>query len=194
MNLIKRTCANCIAFEPAPGELAPTCGYMVTMLVHHVDRHGTPMVVRRQPYSGFCCDGHHTPEENTAQAQLGEAARQMAEATPECMAAMIAWVQLVKTLGHYHPDTVQAQELIAPLAPPSMRASMVETSETPSLGLDACARTDHGEQVISLQAIAEKLGIGMDEAQDELEAMLADRAKRGLPAGLVDLATVHFKQ
>ena len=58
---------------------------------------------------------------------------------------------------------------------------------------EADGYTDDGQPVYSLEAIAAKLDMSMEEAKAAMNAMLADRAALGLPAALVNPATVHRK-
>ena len=63
------------------------------------------------------------------------------------------------------------------------------------LGLipEADGYADDGKPVFSLEAIAAKLGIGMEEAQQAMDAMLTEREGLGLSNVLIDPATVHRK-
>jgi hypothetical protein len=67
MNIIKRTCATCAAFNPAPEGDDPTCWNLVNIVIHHVDENNNPIVIHRQPYAGFRCDSHMTHEEDRAE-------------------------------------------------------------------------------------------------------------------------------
>ena len=75
MNIIKRTCATCTAFNPAPEGDDPTCWNLVNIVIHHVDENNHPIVIRRQPYAGFRCDSHMTHEEDAAETREIETAR-----------------------------------------------------------------------------------------------------------------------
>jgi hypothetical protein len=115
------------------------------------------------------------------------------ESTPEHRKAVQELLHLVETLGIDHPSTTRALQLSMSLAPPSMKAFMAETAKEMGLLPYADGYTEDGQPVFSLQAIAAKLDVSMDEAKAAMEAMLEDRAALGLPAGLVDPATVHRK-
>ena len=67
MNITKRTCATCAAFNPAPEGDDPACWNLVNIIIHHVDEDGKPLVIHRQPYAGFRCDSHQTHDEDKAE-------------------------------------------------------------------------------------------------------------------------------
>lgn len=67
MTIIKRTCATCCAFNPAPENDEPACMNLVNIVIHHIDENGKPLVIYRQPYAGFRCDSHVTHEEDKAE-------------------------------------------------------------------------------------------------------------------------------
>ncbi|ABM37956.1 hypothetical protein Pnap_2654 [Polaromonas naphthalenivorans CJ2] len=140
-----------------------------------------------------CCDSHQTHDEDAAETHEIEVARQVAESTPEFMAAMSACLRLVETLGMDHPDTTRAMQRAMALSPPSLNAFMADKARELDLIPEADGYTDDGQPVYSLEAIAAKLGMSMDEAKQAMDAMLADRAALGLPAVLIDPATVHRK-
>ena len=74
---------------------------------------------------------------------------------------------------------------------------MDETEHMPRYTLTLVDSTGAMEPLIlmddDLKSIAAKLDMSMEEAHEAMDAMLADRAELGLPAVLVDPATVHRK-
>jgi hypothetical protein len=189
MTIIKRTCATCSGFNPAPEGDEPTC----LNLVYFTEQCDTPQEVTREPGADDCCNGHQTHDEDAAETHEIEVARQLKEATPEFMAAMSACLRLVESLGQDHPDTVRALQQAMSLAPPSMRDFVARQAQELGLLPEADGYTEDGEPVYSLQAIAAKLDMSMGEAQAAMEAMMEDRVALGLPAALIDPATVHRK-
>jgi hypothetical protein len=115
------------------------------------------------------------------------------EATPEFMAAMSACLALVESLGMEHPDTTRAMQRAMALAGPSMHDFMARQAKELDLIPEADGYLDDGEPVFSLESIAAKLGLGMEEAKEAMDVMLEDRAAQGLPAALVDPSKVHRK-
>ena len=67
MTIIKRTCANCCAFNPDHTEDDPACSNLVNIIIHHVDADGKPLVINQQPAPDDRCDGHMTHEEDRAE-------------------------------------------------------------------------------------------------------------------------------
>ena len=130
---------------------------------------------------------------DTAPAHDLDVAHQLKEATPEFMAAMSACLRLVESLGMEHPDTTRALQRAMALSPPSLNAFMADKARELDLIPEADGYLDDGQPVYSLEAIAAKLGMGMDEAHEAVQAMLADSEAQGLPAMLIDPATVHRK-
>ena len=258
MNIIKRTCATCAAFNPkATGDEEP-CANLTSFTVHHVDADLKPLTIHQAPGPDDWCDGHQTHEEDIAQTHAIEIARHMAqatpefmnasrscldlrdtlgedhpetqkamdmamslapyslneylatqkaaadkheaelalhrqEATPEFMAATSACLRLGESLGIHHPDTTRAMQRAMALAGPSMNAFMAEAVRELDLIPEADGYLDDGQPVYSLEAIAAKLDMSIEEAQTAMDAMLEDCAALGLPAALVDPATVHRK-
>ena len=136
---------------------------------------------------------HLAAQQAAADKHNAEVARQVAESTPEFLAAMSACLRLVETLGMEHPDTTRALQRAMLLSPPSLNDFMAEQAKELGLIPDATGYTDDGRPVFSLESIAAKLDMSMDEAKQAMEAMLDDRAALGLPAVLVDAAMVHRK-
>ena len=189
MSIIKRTCATCAAFNPSATDDEESCGNLVFFTEHH----GTPQAVNREPSPADWCDSHQTHEEDAAETHEIEVARQLKEATPEFLAAMSACLRLVETLGMDHPDTTRAMQRAMLLSSPSMNAFMADTAKELGLIPDATGYTHDGAPVFSLESIAEKLDMSIEEAKAAMNTLLADRAALGLPAALVDPATVHRK-
>lgn len=67
MNIIKRTCATCVAFNPLAAEDKVVCGNLVSIIIHHIDEDGKPLVIYRAPYASFRCDSHKTHAEDEAE-------------------------------------------------------------------------------------------------------------------------------
>jgi len=193
MNITKRTCATCAAFNPSATDEEEVCGNLTSFTIHHVDADGKPLVIHQAPSATDRCDSHQTQEEDAAETHQIEVARQAAESTPEFLVAMSACLRLEESLGMDHPETTRAMQRAMALAPPSMQAFMADTAEDLGLMPDADGYTDDGQPVFSLESIAAKFDMSMEEAQAAMEAMLEDWAALGRPAALVDPVTVHRK-
>ena len=193
MNIIKRTCATCVAFNPSATGDEVVCGNLVYFTIHHVDAEGKPLTIHQAPSLTDRCDSHQTHEEDATETHDIELARHRQEATPEFMTAMSVCLRMVETLGMEHPDTTRAMQRAMLLAPPSMTSFMADTAKELGLIPEADGYLDDGQPVYSLEAIAAKLDMSMDEAKQSMSTMLEDRAALGLPAVLVDPAAVRRK-
>ena len=130
----------------------------------------------------------------TGSAHEAQMAQQLKESTPEFLAAMAECLRLEETLGINHPDTTRAMRCAMLMAPPSLHAFMSEQAHQLGLMPEAEGYTDDGQPVYSLESIAAKLDISIDEAREAMEAMFEDGEALGLPAVFVDPATtVHRK-
>ena len=63
MTIIKRACANCCAFNPAPDGDDPTC----ENLTFFTEYYGTPQVVNHEPGPDDWCPSHKTFAEDKAE-------------------------------------------------------------------------------------------------------------------------------
>lgn len=189
MSTIKRTCATCAAFNPAPEGDDPACLNLTSI----IEQYRTPQEWHRAPSPADYCPSHQTHEEDEAETHELDVARQVAESTPEFMAAMSACLALVDTLGQDHPDTTRAMQRAMRLSPPSLKEVMSAKARELDLIPEADGYTDDGAPVFSLESVADKLGMSLEEAHEAVQTMLADGEAQGLPAMLIDPATVHRK-
>lgn len=185
MTTFKRTCSSCAAFNPAREGDDPTCWNLVSI---------TEQALTREPGPGDTCDSHSTSAEDAAETDRISVARQIAESTPEFLEAMHACLSLKDSLGLEHPETQKALLLAMSLAPNSLHEFAAAQAQELGLMPEADGYTDDGEPVFGLDSIAAKLGIGMDEAQAAMEAMLTERAALGLPVVLIEPSKIHRKQ
>ena len=63
MNIIKRTCATCVAFYRSATGGEVVCETLASIIIHP----GTPQAVSREPNSADCCDIHQTHAEDAAE-------------------------------------------------------------------------------------------------------------------------------
>ena len=133
------------------------------------------------------------PNKPASPASDTQLAPQLEEATPEFLAAMSECLRLLETLGMNHPDTLRAMEQAMSLTPPSTRSFLSKQARKLGLLLEADGYTDDGLPVYSLESIAAKLDVSMDKAKEAMQVMLLARELLGLPAVLVDPATIHRK-
>lgn len=190
MKLTQRTCATCAAFNQAPEGDEPTCGNLVSF----TEQHGTPQALSREPALGDYCPDHLTQAEDAAETDRLRAGRQVAESTPEFLEAMHACLILKDELGLEHPETSRALMVAMALAPDSLKDFMAEQAKELGLMPEPDGYTEDGEPVFTLESIAAKMGMSMEEAQAAAEIMLADCGELGLPTVLVDPEAVHRVQ
>lgn len=94
MNLIKRTCTNCAAFNPAPTDNELLCWNLVSFTDD-----GAPRTPRRAPGPGDYCSDHLTIDEDAANGMAMDAVRlHKADGTPEFLAAIRA-IQVMGSEG-----------------------------------------------------------------------------------------------
>ena len=67
MNIIKRTCATCAAFNPSATDDEEVCANLTFFTIHHVDADGKPLTIHQAPSSTDRCDSHQTHEEDKAE-------------------------------------------------------------------------------------------------------------------------------
>ena len=67
MSNIKRTCANCVAFNPSATDDEEPCANLTSFTVHHVDADLKTLTIHQAPSPGDWCDGHQTHEEDKAE-------------------------------------------------------------------------------------------------------------------------------
>ena len=122
----------------------------------------------------------------------------MKEVSDEFMNAMRKHLALVEALGEEHPDTMRAMMLAMELAPDWLREEMSEKAkELELLPEKVTGYLEDGTPMYSLEDIAKQLGMSIEEAQEAVERMLADRKALGLPCGGVMLAgdeRIHKRQ
>ena len=63
MNIIKRTCATCAAFNPTATNDEEACGNLTFI----TENHGTPQALSREPGAADWCPSHMTHDEDKAE-------------------------------------------------------------------------------------------------------------------------------
>jgi len=114
------------------------------------------------------------------------------DATPEFMAALDRHHAMSKTLGADHELTQRALALVMALAPPELTAMLTDKAREMGLIPDqADGYLEDGSPVYRLESIARTLGMTEDEAQESVQAFMADRAALGLDVTPIDPALIH---
>jgi hypothetical protein len=208
MKNIELTCATCASFNTDPQAGEPTCWNLVFIVTHQVHE-GKPVTVNRSPQAQDICMEFEPHDGSVEEAAVPDAHQEttlplqqptshdarieqnLQEATPEFMTAMSACLRFVETLGIEHPNVAVAMVQAMMIAPPSMADFAADLAKELGLMPDAHGYTAGGEPVFTLDSIASKLDLSVPEAQDAMDAILASQEAMGLPASLIDPATVH---
>ena len=66
MNIIKRTCATFVAFNPTATDDEEPCANLTFFTIHHVDADRKPLIIHQAPGPAEWYDGHQTHEEDKA--------------------------------------------------------------------------------------------------------------------------------
>ena len=67
MNIIKRPCANCVAFNPSATDDEELCSNLTSFTAHRFSTNGRPLIVHLAPSPDDWCDGHQTHDEDKAE-------------------------------------------------------------------------------------------------------------------------------
>jgi hypothetical protein len=116
--------------------------------------------------------------------------------TPEFKAALARYSHLSKTLGHDHDITKQAFAVVFHLAPEEFVLEVHKTAVEMNLVPEIRGYLEDGTPMYSLNDIAAKHGISIEEAERTMNEMLASRKAAGLPSDnlIVDSHKIHFRQ
>lgn len=98
----------------------------------------------------------------------------------EFLPAVNVALELVETLGQDHPETNRALMLAMELAPDELVDEFGKMAREMGLMPPPQYLSD-GTKVFSLESVAAHLGLTLDEAEESLHEMLAQRESLGLP-------------
>lgn len=110
--------------------------------------------------------------------------------------AMHRHIALVEKFGEDSPQAKKSLMAAMHLAPQWFKDDIEAMSDEMDLLPQASGYLDDGSPVFSLESIAEKFGISIEQAEKDLHEMMAMRQELGLPidGGLVNPSLVHRKQ
>ena len=96
-------------------------------------------------------------------------------------------------LGDQHPHARRLLQLAMQLAPDWFVDEMHQMAREMDLIPEPCACDDDGQKFYSVDAIAQKLGVPVDEARAAIDEMQADAAALGLPSSVrvKDVTALH---
>ncbi len=115
---------------------------------------------------------------------------------PEFREAMHRYIEIAERLGDDHPETKHSFMVAMHLALDWFRDDIANMGNEMDLLPQASGYLADGTPVYSLEAIAEKAGISIEQAEQDLQMMLSVRQELGLPMdGVInDSSIVHRKQ
>ncbi len=115
---------------------------------------------------------------------------------PEFSAAMHRHITLVEQFGEDSPQAKKSLMMAMHLAPDWFKDDIAAMGNEMDLLPQASGYLDDGSPVFSLEDIAAKFGISIEQAEKDLHEMMATRQELGLPieGGLVNPSLVHRKQ
>lgn len=111
--------------------------------------------------------------------------------TPEFLAAVDMHHAMRTTMGEDHPLTQRALALVMELAPDELKTLMADKAREMGLMPDPDGYLDDGTPVYRLDSVARKLGMSEAQAQDAIQALMADRVALGLDTMPIDPALIH---
>jgi hypothetical protein len=113
------------------------------------------------------------------------------------MEAVDRHLALVETLGEGHPDTMRAMLLAMELAPDEIKQQLNAKARELDLLPDAMGYLEDGAPMYSLDDIARKTGVSIEEAEETtLKELMAEREALGLSneVMLADDKRIHRRQ
>jgi hypothetical protein len=114
--------------------------------------------------------------------------------TPEFRAAIREHLRLVELLGSDHPDTMRAMYLSIRLAPEKIIDELHQEFAEANLFPDATGYLEDGTPMYSLNAMADKLGIPIKEAEKTMFDSLPKGGTLSSVGILTNTDLVHTKQ
>lgn len=115
---------------------------------------------------------------------------------PAFSEAMNRHMEIVERLGEDHQEAKHSFMVAMHLAPDWFRDDIANMGNEMDLLPQSSGYLADGTPVFSLEAIAEKAGISIEQAEQDLQMMLSVRQELGLPMdGVInDSSIVHRKQ
>ncbi|MDR2166068.1 MAG: hypothetical protein LBO79_10740 [Zoogloeaceae bacterium] len=116
--------------------------------------------------------------------------------SPEFRQARDAHLRLVDTLGMEHPETNKAFILAFELAPQRWRDEAYKIAGAMDIVPESCGYLEDGTPLFGLAALAEKMGVPLEEATEKVETLMTIRAELGLSNDgfLTDTTKIYRKQ
>jgi hypothetical protein len=115
---------------------------------------------------------------------------------PEFSEAMHRHLEIVERLGEEHPDAKRSLMVAMHLDPDWFLNDVTNKMDKTELLPQATGYLEDGSPMFSLEAIAEKYGVSIEQAEEDLQVMMSVRQELGLPLDgvMTDSSLIHRKQ
>ena len=130
------------------------------------------------------------------ESEVSDEPNQAKHLPPEFSEAMHRHLEIVERLGEEHPDAKRSLMVAMYQAPDWFKDDIAKMGNEMDLLPQATGYLEDGSPMFSLNAIAEKFGVSIEQAEEDLQAMLSVRQELGLPLDgvMTDSSLIHRKQ
>ena len=130
------------------------------------------------------------------ESEVSDEPNQAKHLPPEFSEAMHRHMEIVERLGEEHPDAKRSLMVAMYQAPDWFKDDIAKMGNEMDLLPQATGYLEDGSPMFSLNAIAEKFGVSIEQAEEDLQAMLSVRQELGLPLDgvMTDSSLIHRKQ
>lgn len=130
------------------------------------------------------------------ESEVSDEPNQAKHLPPEFSEAMHRHLEIVERLGEEHPDAKRSLMVAMYQAPDWFKDDISQMGNEMDLLPQASGYLEDGSPMFSLNAIAEKHGVSIEQAEQDLQMMLSVRQELGLPLDgvMTDSSLIHRKQ
>ena len=130
------------------------------------------------------------------ESEVSDEPNQAKHLPPEFSEAMHRHLEIVERLGEEHPDAKRSLMVAMYQAPDWFKDDIAKMGNEMDLLPQATGYLEDGSPMFSLEAIAEKHGVSIEQAEQDLKMMLSVRQELGLPLDgvMTDSSLIHRKQ
>ena len=130
------------------------------------------------------------------ESEVSDEPNQAKHLPPEFSEAMHRHMEIVERLGEEHPDAKRSLMVAMYLAPDWFKDDIANMGNEMDLLPQATGYLEDGSPMFRLDAIAEKHGVSIEQAEEDLHMMMSVRQELGLPLDgvMTDSSLIHRKQ
>ena len=130
------------------------------------------------------------------ESEVSDEPNQAKHLPPEFSEAMHRHMEIVERLGEEHPDAKRSLMVAMYQAPDWFKDDIAKMGNEMDLLPQATGNLEDCSPMFSLNAIAEKHGVSIERAEQDLKMMLSVRQELGLPLDgvMTDSSLIHRKQ